>query len=487
MAHHAKRERSAAMTPIIVTLRRRLVIIAIAAIVLSLQLCDNAAADDVAGPWSTYRTGLIIDADMSPQLTPSCLADVAAELRRLLQTTGGSAWTISTIDAERVPSVLLNAARVASAASPEIAPAPPRDEFDKLIFCTLGHNERAYQIMVREWDSACRSLGPAVTATVVHRELIADAAHDAACRAFRLLAKVEPAESGKVRLNVKAGGLLSDAAWPLLARPGDAFVPLLRGRRRNGDYESARAISWTLLELVDVQRSDSGPPMVLCEVRSGVSNPLASRRRGRQETWALAAGRPDGETTLVVRSQSDKTPVADCEIFAVGPEKQTRSLGRTNVDGELSVAATDGRPLRLVVAGRYLPLAQLPLLPGLEPQVTVPIAADGRLRGTEDWLTDWQSEFLDLYVRRRALMAAASVMIERGEKPAATKLLDQVERLGSPAERIQSLEVRRRMAASGGDPAASKIIDQLFAEVLATVRQLDDAAALVDLRRRLGG
>lgn len=475
------------MMPIIATHRRRSLIIAVAAIVSSPQLSNNAAAEDVAGPWSPYRTALIVVADKSPQLTPSCLADVAAELRRSLQTTGGDAWTISAVDAEQVPSVLLNAARVASAASPVTAPAAPRDEFDKLLFCTLVYDGRTYRILVREWDTGCQSLGPATMATAVHRELIADAAHNAVCRAFRLLAKVEPAESGKMRLSVKAGGLLSDAAWPLLARQGDAFVPLLRARRRDGDYEQARPIPWTLLELVDVRRSDSGPPVVLCEVRSGVNNPLAARRRGRHEAWALAAGRPDGETTLVVQSQSDKTPVADCEIFAVGPERQTRSLGRTNVDGKLSVASTDGRPLRLVVAGRYLPLAQFPLLPGLEPEVTVPIAADGRLRGTEDWLTDWQTEFLDLYVRRRALMAAASTMIERGEMTAATKLLDQVERIGSPAERIQSLEIRRRTAASGGDPAASKIIDQLFAEVLATVRQLDDAAALVDLRRRLGG
>ncbi|MBN8626527.1 MAG: hypothetical protein J0M17_13650 [Planctomycetes bacterium] len=473
--------------PIIATHRRRSLVIAVAAIVSSSQLSNNAAAEDVAGPWSPYRTALIVVADNSPQLTPSCLADVAADLRRSLQTTAGAAWTISAVDAEQVPTALLSAARVASAASPEIAPAAPHGEFDKHIFCTLRHDGHAYRILVREWDTACRSLGPATMASAVQRELIADAALAAVCRAFRLLAKVEPAESGKMRLSVKAGGLLSDAAWPLLARQGDAFVPLLRARRRDGDYERARPIPWTLLELIDVQRADSGPPVVLCEVRSGVNNPLASRRRGRHEAWALAAGRPDGETTLVVQSQSDKKPVADCEIFAVGPEKQTRSLGRTNVEGKLSVTSTDAHPLRLIVAGRYLPLAQLPLLPGLEPEVTVPIAADGRLRGTEDWLTDWQTEFLDLYVRRRALMAAASVMIERGEKPAATRLLDQVDRLGSPAERIQSLEIRRRTAASGGDPAASKIIDQLFAKVLATVRQLDDAAALVDLRRRLGG
>lgn len=474
------------MTPIITVRRRGLLIIAIAGIVVSLQISNNAAAEDVAGPWSPYRTALIVVADKSPQVTPSCVADVATELRRSLQTSGGAAWTISAVAAEQIPSALLSAARAASAPTPEIASDTPRGEFDKLLFCTLGHDGRAYQILVREWDTACRSLGPATTATAAHRELIADTAHDAACRAFRLLAKVEPAESGKVRLSVKAGGLLSEAAWPRLARQGDAFVPLLRGRRRNGDYEAARPIPWTLLELVDVQRSDTGPPVVLCEVRSGVTNPLASRRRGRYEAWALSAGRPDGETTLVVQSQSDKTPVADCDVFAVGPEKQTRSLGRTNIDGKLSVASTDGRPLRLIVAGRYIPLAQLPLLPGLEPEVTVPIAADGRLRGTEDWLTDWQTEFLDLYVRRRALMAAASVMIERGEMPAATKLLDQIDRLRSPAERIQSLEIRRRTAASGGDPAASKVIDQLFAEVLATVRQLDDAAALDDLRRRLG-
>ncbi|MGC3970956.1 MAG: hypothetical protein QM775_27575 [Pirellulales bacterium] len=338
----------------------------------------------------------------------------------------------------------------------------------------------------REWDAAFESLGPVTSVDAAHRELLADAAFDAVCSAFRLTARIEPAADGKIRLSVQAAALLSDDAWPRLARAGDVFLPILRAKNREGVYSDPKSVPWTMVELLDVRREEGLPPVAIAEVRSGLANPLSSRRRGRYEAWAIASGRAVGRTLLTVRSQSEGTPTADCEVFAIGAEKQARSLGRTDADGRLWIEPADGRVLRLVVAARYLPLAQIPLLPGLEPNVTVEVAGDSRLRGAEDWLTDWQTEFLDLYVRRCALMAAASIMIEKGDKPAATKLLDQIDRLGSPNERITSLEIRRRNA-TGGDPAAAKLIERLYDDVLATVRTLDDTATLAELRQRSGG
>ena len=139
-----------------------------------------------------------------------------------------------------------------------------------------------------------------------------------------------------------------------------------------------------------------------------------------------------------MQSRAGGAPLADCEVFSIGDAKSAKSLGRTDAAGRLRIEPTHGRALSLIVASRFLPLARVPLLPGLEAAVTVPVAADRRLRGAEDWLTDWQTEFLDLYIRRRALMAAAGIHLERGEIPAVRHAArtSRSRRFAEPAHRV---------------------------------------------------
>ena len=192
-----------------------------------------------------------------------------------------------------------------------------------------------------------------------------------------------------------------------------------------------------------------------------------------------------GNTTTATGPTRDAgAQLAVCDRTPLGDAKRAKSHGRTAAAGRLRIETTHGRALTLIVTSRFLPLARVPLLPGLESAVTVPVAADGRLRGAEDWLTDWQTEFLDLYIRRRALMAAAGIHLERGEIPAARTLLAQVDRVGSPSRQVESLEIRRR-ASIDGDPAAAKLLDQLFTETLLTVRALDDTTTQLDLQKRI--
>ena len=98
------------------------------------------------------------------------------------------------------------------------------------------------------------------------------------------------------------------------------------------------------------------------------------------------------------------------------------------------------------------------------------------------WRGLGESYFAKLAIR--VLMAAAGVHLERGEIPAARTLLAQVDHVGSPSQRIESLEIRRR-ASINGDPAAAKLLNQLFTDTLLTVRALDDTATQLDLRKRI--
>lgn len=457
--------------------------VTIAVLFLGSSSREAAAASDVAWAWKPYRMEIALVAADRPEITPSLVADVAASIERRVRQTYGSAW--QTIVDRRNATEKLNAIETRlPTLTVEDWPAAAKETPDKVLICVLSHDGSAYHVLGRELDTALKSLGPVVERTAIERRLLDDAVLDVIAAAFRPLGRVVDVSAGKSTIELRAAGLLPETSWPQVARPGDVYLPMLRARRRDGSYSETKQIPWTLLEIEDAVVADGLAPRLTCRVQTGLMNPLGVRQRGRNEAWVIGAGRPSGHTMLTVQSRAGGAPLADCEVFSLGDAKSASSLGRTDAAGRLRIEPTHGRALSLIVASRFLPLARVPLLPGLESEVTVPVAADGRLRGAEDWLTDWQTEYLDLYIRRRALMAAAGIHLERGEIPAARTLLAQVDRVGSPNQRIESLEIRRR-ASIDGDPAAAKLLNQLFTETLLTVRALDDTTTQLDLQKRI--
>ena len=455
----------------------------IAVLFAGTSLREARAVNDAAWAWKPYRIEIVLVAADRPEITPSLAADVAATVDRRIRQTYGSAWQ-ATVDLRGATGKLHSLEARLGTLPIEDWQASAKDTPDKTLIVVLSHDGSAYRVLARELDTALKSLGPTVERAAADRRLLDDAVLDVISASFRPVGRVIDASVGKSTIELRAAGLLPESSWPQVARPGDVYLPMLRARRRDGSYSETKSIPWTLLEIEDAVVVEGLAPRLTCRVQTGLMNPLGVRQRGRNEAWVIGAGRPSGDTTLTVQSRAGGVPLADCEVFSLGDAKSAKSLGRTDAAGRLRIEPTHGRALSLIVASRFLPLARVPLLPGLESAVTVPVAADGRLRGAEDWLTDWQTEFLDLYIRRRALMAAAGIHLERGEIPAARTLLAQVDRVGSPSRQVESLEVRRR-ASIDGDPAAAKLLDQLFTETLLTVRALDDTTTQLDLQKRI--
>lgn len=462
---------------------RRTFATATAVLLAGLTSRHATAATDAAWAWKPYRVEISLVAADRPEVTPSLVAEVAASVEHRVRQTYGAAWQ-ATVDRRKPVGELHALESRLGAITVENWQASTPEPWDKVLVVVLAHNGSAYHVLGRELDTALNLPGPVVERVTSDRRLLDDVVFEVIAAAFRPVGRVAEASGGKCTVELRAAGLLPESSWPLVVGPGDAYLPMLRARRRDGNYSDTKLIPWTLLEIEDAVTADEHAPQLTCRVQTGLTNPLGMRQRGRHEAWVIEAGHPNGDTTLTVQSRAGGVPLPDCEVFSIGDGKSARSLGRTDAAGKLRIETTHGRTLTLIVASRFLPLARVPLLPGLEAGVTVPVAADGRLRGAEDWLTDWQTEFLDLYIRRRALLAAAGVHLERGEIPAARTLLAQVDHVGSPSQRIESLEIRRR-ASINGDPAAAKLLDQLFTDTLLTVRALDDTATQLDLQKRI--
>ncbi|MBA4018279.1 MAG: hypothetical protein C0483_14015 [Pirellula sp.] len=486
MAHDGGRQRAVAMiyAPVSYRLLRMFVAVALfATLIAGTSPREARAANDVAWAWTPYRVEITLIAADRPEITPPLVAEVAAGIERRIRQTYGAAWQANVERRTAIGKLHAIETQLDTIAVEDWQPSA-KETPDKVLIVVLAHDGAAYRVRGRELDTALKSAGPTAERAAADRRLLDDAVLDVIVAAFRPVGRIVEAGASQGTIELRGAALLPESSWPRVAQPGDVYLPMLRARRRDGGYSDTKQIPWTLLEIEDAVVAEGQVPRLTCAVRTGLNNPLGVRQRGRYEAWIIGAGRPSGGTVLTVQPRSGGEPLVDCEVFSIGDGKSASSLGRTDGEGRLRIAPTHGRALTLIVASRFLPLAKAPLLPGLEAEVTVPVAADGRLRGAEDWLTDWQTEFLDLYIRRRALMAAAGIHVERGELPAARLLVAQVDRLGSPSQRIEALEIRRR-AFVDGDPAAAKLLNQLFTESLLTVRALDDATALLDLQRRI--
>jgi hypothetical protein len=216
-------------------------------------------------------------------------------------------------------------------------------------------------------------------------------------------------------------------------------------------------------------------------VRSGLTNPLGVRRRGRTERIALSVGKPTGGTIVQITSR-DGRPLAGCRVYADRGEEKPEQLGATDVEGRIVVPADDGRAVVLVATSRYAPVAKLPLVPGLVPELTAATAGEPELLAAEERLTAWQGKFLDGFIERRVLLALAEAQVERADKAAAERLLARLDAGMKFQDRRNELEsLARRSSAEAGD--AKRAVAVMFAEAEKAIAALDDAVQVSDLRK----
>ncbi len=158
---------------------------------------------------------------------------------------------------------------------------------------------------------------------------------------------------------------------------------------------------------------------------------MTAKLRGRVETLALRVVPPGGSTVLVLRSRTEpKGPLGGYEVWSHPPgSKVPVLLGLTNRQGRL-VVPPDAVMLRvlLVKSGDDL-LAKLPVVPGLEPQVTAELANHERRLEAEGFLAGLQEELVDLVARRKILMALIHMRMEAGLFNEAAEKMEELNKL----------------------------------------------------------
>lgn len=431
------------------------------------------------GVWelTPYRILLVVACDRSA-FTPAVERDLAASLIERADQWVGAAWQVE----PHLPSAPLRWRLAAGLDGMAIADLPERrNDYDKLLMVYAGSEPNGFRLEVREWDSRTQFWGVPQRVRFAQPALLESLAFDALVTAFAPLARLEKAERSEAVLRLRAAALTPREPALRFVVPGDLLRAAVRHNDREGKLVEVRPVDWTYLVVEEIDGS-----ALTCHVHSALRSPLSGRRRGRIEPLALLI-RPTGASTRLslVTKDNPPRPLAGYDLYAYAHgQPTTTALGRTDRQGSVLVPPAD-HPLRLLLVkhGGEL-LAKLPMVPGLEPELTAILAPDDARLAVEGFITGMQEDLVDLVARRKVLLAQALNALDSGQLEPAQTALDALRRLRSQQQFARRLDqAQREMIAS--DPRTQARIDKLFADTRKLVNQFLDPREVAEVEQRV--
>ena len=392
---------------------------------------------------------------------------------------------------------------------------PP--DFDKVMVLAFSPAAGGYRVTARELDLRTRLWGPPVSRQVWQLAKLRDAALGAMLEAFAPLARVESVKQKQVVLRLKAAALPPRDKGLTLVGPGDVFRPVIRYNDGEGNPRQIAPVPWTFCTVEKISGEKTGRRELHCRLHTGYRSPLSGRRRGRVEQLALAVVPPQRPSTLVLKSRSEPrqllagydvyahppdsrvvgqaahdvrvvaAPSGDAEVLQVlaKPVERLQRGSRTDRQGRLTVPPVEN-PLRvLLVRNGGEPLARLPMVPGLQPELIAEIANDDQRLEAEGFLTGLQEELVDLVTRREVLFALTRARIEAGQLDKAGELIDELRRLDKSQSDLAKVLAQQQRKARSDDPVVQAKIEKLFGDTQKLLDTYVDPEDTEELRREL--
>ena len=224
------------------------------------------------------------------------------------------------------------------------------------------------------------------------------------------------------------------------------FLPLLRRTTRGGQLmkDGIQAVPWTYIEVTEV---DGGK--IVGRVHSGSRRPFGGRRRGRVEEVAIALRADPANTVLKLHSRvKAEKPLVGYEVFAKNTdEESTTPLGASDAAGRIDVPPGRTRLQLLYIKNGGELLARLPVVPGAEPLVEVPLPDDDARLEAEARLAAMREDLIDVVVRRNILMARTKQKIEKKDWKQAQELLRVLDELPGRSQFDLELSKQARLVA----------------------------------------
>jgi hypothetical protein len=352
---------------------------------------------------------------------------------------------------------------------------------DKLLRLTVRTLPIGTELRCREFDTYIQRWGPIQRRMVIQRSFLGEACFQMLAQTFSPLAVVTPGpdDPGIVELRFK-GSELARSAEADLVRRDDTFLPVLRRTDRLGDVRPGgiAPIPWTYL--LALSRTEQGWQ---AQVESGVGRPFGIRRRGRVEQLAIAV-RPGTQPTRVrFYARHDRGQgLPGYEVFHRRPgDPRSTLLTTTDRDGGVVLSPGESPLTTLLLRSDGQLLAKVPVVPGAEPLVEVPIADDpARLRAQAE-IRVIREELIDLVAERAILMARIRAMLKEDRNDEARRLMGQLNDLPLQSTFLRRIDSAQRASRSDDDRVQQRI-DAMFAETRSLLGRFLNVRAINELQ-----
>ncbi len=362
---------------------------------------------------------------------------------------------------------------------PEVTP------FDKLICIRVKTELGRFHYDVQELDIKTRQWGARNIRMVGNREALVKSFASAIARAFMPLARIDKVIDKKVKLRVRASGLvksfeyneegvftlITNASSPVSVSASDAFMPVVRRLDRDGHFEGIDRIAWTFLTVTKM-----GNPLIECTTYARGRAPLSGRVGRRKQRYALVIRAPNRPTVLKLTSQvklgdnlnAKPRPLPGLTITArypgSGVEIPPEVIGMTDWRGQITIPPNgDSLRLLLVKSGRRR-LALLPVVPGLFDEMVSAMPSDEKRLYAEGIYVGMQNELFDLVARRHVIKALAEKRLDDGDFGQVREIISELRRIDTSLEFNSRLSNELKRLQSEDQRQATKIA-RMFGEL----------------------
>lgn len=348
-------------------------------------------------------------------------------------------------------------------AGPGAPPAELPADKDKLLLLAVRWHPEGWELSAREFDRYVQRWG-----MPIRRECRQDSAlpEQLFALAWQIVAplaqlEVDEKDASRILLTPRGASLPRGAGAAPWANKGDLYLPILRRTSRGGqlvEKNGIQPVPWTYIEAAEVKDNK-----IVCSAQSASRRPFGTRKQGRTEQLAIALRADPDATTLHLQSRkSAGKPLVGYEVFRqnAGELAPTR-MGASDNAGDLSIPPGTTRVEMLLIKHGGQLLARLPVVPGAERQVNVPLPDDDARLAAEARLAALREDLVDVVARRNILMARARQKIEKKDLAAAEELLRSLDELPGRAQFNLTLSTAARLLRSD-DPQIQRRIDQLF-------------------------
>lgn len=331
-----------------------------------------------------------------------------------------------------------------------------------------------YVFTSQEWDKTTETWSQRQSLSFPRRAEFDERIVAAAVAAFRPLAKVDSEDEGQAVLRLQGSAIPTPD--PNAGRIDELFVPFLRKFDRDGLLVETRNVPYTLLRISEIEDG-----IATAEVLSALRSPLGGRR-GTVEAWAIATRPAQVATQLTIVRREDEVPLAGRTVevrnepFHPGQDEPPPVVSLlTDRSGSVMLPIRDDALIDwLTIKSGDATLMRLPIAPGVEKHMTLPLGDDQRRLDAEGRLAILTGELIELVAKRATLIATARNSARAGEYDKADAALAAAEKLPDAAS------FRRRLAAVE-TPAAKAAEDEGDRLSAARIRALGrKAISLVD-------